>query len=170
MGWVKPYVLGEYSETVLRENGFFSMLRVKAKSKLMSYITREHCVIVLRLEPQRKVIATADQESGLREQWDWIEQNLMQSLTDDQNLRPEMLSFLESKFEIFADMEATEKAKAEADAIFKSRFQLEDEAVIHCTFEFSPENFPYFKEKFTPNLVLLPLLSKNFKKRRLFSP
>lgn len=134
MGWVKPYTLGDLSETVLRENAFFAMLRVKAKSKLMSYLTKEHCVIVLKVDPQRKVVATADQESGLQEQWEWIEQNLIATLTDDENLRGEMITFLESKFEIFADMEATQKAKAEADAIFKSRFHLEDEMVIHCTF------------------------------------
>lgn len=133
MGWVKPYALGEYVETALRENAFFAMLKVKAKSKLMSYLTKEHCVIVLRVEPQRKVIATADQESGLQEQWDWIEQNLMSSLTEDQNLRGEMMTFLESKFEILSDMAESEKAKAEADALFKSRFKLEDEMVIHCT-------------------------------------
>lgn len=133
MVWVKPYAIGEYSETVLRENAFFSMLRVKAKSKLMSYLTKEHCVIVLRLEPQRKVVATADQEAGLQEQWDWIEQNMMTSLTEDENLRSEMMTFLESKFEVMSDLEASTKAKAEADALFKARFRLEDEMVIHCT-------------------------------------
>ena len=136
MGWVKPYLLGDYAETVLKENSFFSMLRVKAKSKLMSYITREHCVIVLRLEPQRKVIATSDQEASLQEQWDWIEQNILSTLSNDENLRSEMLAFLESKFEIFADTEAQQKAKAEADALFVTTFNLEDESMICCTFQF----------------------------------
>lgn len=112
------------------------MLRVKAKSKLMSYITREHCVIVLRLEPQRKVIATSDQEATLQEQWDWIEQNILSTLSNDENLRSEMLAFLESKFEIFADTEAQQKAKAEADALFVNTFNLEDESMICCTFQF----------------------------------
>lgn len=133
MGWVKPYLLGDYAETVLRENAFFLMLRVKSKSKLMSYLVKEHCVIVLRLEPQRKVIATADQENGLNEQWEYIENNLMGSLSRDENLRAEMLSFLESKFEIFADMEAQQKAKADADALFIKTFHLEDESMIYCT-------------------------------------
>ena len=133
MGWVKPYLLGDYAESVLKENGFFSMLKVKAKSKLLSYITREHCVIVLRLEPQRKVIATGETEASLQEQWDWIQQNLMNTLSTDENLRPEMLAFLESKFEIFADLEAQQKAKAEADALFVNTFHLEDESMICCT-------------------------------------
>jgi hypothetical protein len=134
MGWVKPYVLGDYSEVVLKENGFFSMLRLKAKSKLMSYLTREHCVIVLLLDPHRKVIATADQEASLQEQWDWIQQNILATLSNDENLRTEMLTFLESKFEIFADLEAQQKAKAEADTLFANTFHLEDESMICCAF------------------------------------
>jgi len=151
MGWVKPYDLGDYAETVLQENVFFSMLKVKAKSKLMSYITREHCVIVLRLEPHRKVIATADSEAVLQEQWDWIEQNLMNTLSMDANLHAEMLTFLESKFEVFADLEAQQKAKAEADALFTNTFHLEDESMICCTL---PSPRP-LQRAFCPSFPLL---------------
>lgn len=144
MGWVKPFLLGDYSETLLNENAFFAMLRVKSKSKLMSYLTKEHCVIVLKCEPQRKVIASADTEASLNEQWDWIEQNLMGTLSTDINLRAEMLTFLESKFDIFADMEAQQKLKAEADALFADTFQLEDESMIWCTFTKSIRTFYFY--------------------------
>jgi hypothetical protein len=136
MGWVKPYFLGEYAETLIKENAFFALLRLKAKSTFMSYLTREHFVIVILLEPQRKVIATADSEANLKEQWDWIDQNIMGTLSTDANLRTEMLAFLESKFEIFADLEAQQKAKAEADALFKNTFHLEDESMIWCALPF----------------------------------
>lgn len=152
MGWVKPYVLGDLSEVLLKENGFFAMLRVKPKSKILSYLTREQCVIVLKLDNQRKVIASADDEATLQEQWDWIENNLLGTLSTDENLRAEMLTFLESKFEVFADLEAQKKSKAEADALFRTTFQLEDEAMICCACLLSFEFYALLFDTIVSNL------------------